>query len=308
MGVLRARVHAKLRAADTANRYALFCPRHSCDEAKPMCINVHSKVLVVDDELLTVGSANLSDRSMSYDTECNLAIEAAGDPRLRAFIAGVRARLMGEHLGVAPAAVLAATANASLRDAIASLTNLRVRHLDALEPALDPTLDSVLPSHDVVDPAEPLDPEVLIADMLPRKRARRSVQARVAIGAIALLVVAGIALAWRHFVPSTPDAIGEVDRARTRVAGLAMAAGGHARRFRRRRLLPRAADAAHRHHRGTVRAVRGHSAGARRRARERRVDLCHRARTSKRRGCAGMQAAASIRWPGGSSGAAFSPC
>ena len=211
MGVLRARVHATLRAADTQRRYGLYCPVHSCDEAHPVCINVHSKVLVVDDELLTVGSANLSDRSMSYDTECNIALEARGDPRVRAVIAGLRARLLGEHLGVDPHDVLAATtANPSLHAAIASLTHPGRRHLNPLEPRLDPTLDALLPGHDVVDPAEALDPEVVIADVLPRKRLRDSVHARLLLAVVAVLVVGGLTVAWRHFLPSPPDAISDV--------------------------------------------------------------------------------------------------
>ena len=36
------------------------------------CLNIHSKVLIVDDALLMIGSSNLSDRSLALDTECNL--------------------------------------------------------------------------------------------------------------------------------------------------------------------------------------------------------------------------------------------
>ena len=38
---------------------------------------VHSKVMVVDDRMLRVGSANLNNRSFGVDTECDLAFEAA---------------------------------------------------------------------------------------------------------------------------------------------------------------------------------------------------------------------------------------
>lgn len=214
MGVLRARVHAQLRRADARGRYRLYCPRHSCDEPDPVCINVHSKVLVVDDDFLTVGSANLSDRSMCYDTECNIALEAAGDPRIRTLIAGLRARLLGEHLGVAPEDVLAAGrgqgTSASLHGVIGALTDRHRRYLDPLEPALDPTLDAVLPSHDVIDPAEPLDAEVLIANVLPRERSRKSVQGRVALGIAAILLTVTLALVWRNALPATPEAVAEI--------------------------------------------------------------------------------------------------
>ena len=37
---------------------------------------VHSKVMIVDDTLLRIGSANLNNRSMGTDTECDLAVIA----------------------------------------------------------------------------------------------------------------------------------------------------------------------------------------------------------------------------------------
>ena len=39
-------------------------------------VMVHSKLMIVDDVLLHVGSANLNNRSIGLDTECDLAIEA----------------------------------------------------------------------------------------------------------------------------------------------------------------------------------------------------------------------------------------
>jgi phosphatidylserine/phosphatidylglycerophosphate/cardiolipin synthase-like enzyme/uncharacterized membrane protein YdjX (TVP38/TMEM64 family) len=60
---------------------------------------IHSKVMIVDDRFLRVGSANLNNRSMGVDTECDLAIEAAGETH-RAAISRIRNRLLGEHCGV----------------------------------------------------------------------------------------------------------------------------------------------------------------------------------------------------------------
>jgi phospholipase D1/2 len=65
---------------------------------------VHSKVMVIDDQLLRVGSANLNNRSMGVDTECDLVIEAQSDAE-RAAISDIRNRLLGEHCGVGPDAV-----------------------------------------------------------------------------------------------------------------------------------------------------------------------------------------------------------
>uniref|UniRef100_UPI001CB9594B phospholipase D-like domain-containing protein n=1 Tax=Tateyamaria sp. syn59 TaxID=2576942 RepID=UPI001CB9594B len=65
-------------------------------------IYVHAKVVIMDDRLLRVGSSNLNNRSMGFDTECDLSIEAEDDddPELRASIVGLRNDLLAEHLGV----------------------------------------------------------------------------------------------------------------------------------------------------------------------------------------------------------------
>ena len=68
-------------------------------ESEDESIVVHSKILVADDRLFRVGSANLTDRSMRLDTECDLTIEAT-DERQQTAIARLRNRLLGEHLGL----------------------------------------------------------------------------------------------------------------------------------------------------------------------------------------------------------------
>ena len=66
-------------------------------------IYVHSKVLVTDDRLLRIGSSNLNNRSMGFDSECDLAVEA--DPNvsehddIREVITSLRDQLVCEHLG-----------------------------------------------------------------------------------------------------------------------------------------------------------------------------------------------------------------
>jgi phospholipase D1/2 len=75
------------------------------DEGTP--IYVHSKVLIVDDRLLRIGSSNLNNRSMGFDGECDVAIEADPDsPRdddVRRQITSLRHQLVSEHLGVSVA-------------------------------------------------------------------------------------------------------------------------------------------------------------------------------------------------------------
>ncbi len=62
---------------------------------------IHSKVLIVDDRFLTVGSANVTNRSMGMDTELNLSWEAKpSDSELTRSIRRVRANLLAEHTGL----------------------------------------------------------------------------------------------------------------------------------------------------------------------------------------------------------------
>ena len=60
---------------------------------------VHSKVMIVDDKILRIGSANLNNRSMGTDTECDLTVVAENDSQ-RASIVAMRNRLLADHCGV----------------------------------------------------------------------------------------------------------------------------------------------------------------------------------------------------------------
>ncbi|MEO8132803.1 MAG: VTT domain-containing protein, partial [Betaproteobacteria bacterium] len=199
MGVLRARIHRSLREADQHERYRLYCPELGWTDNHNSYLNVHSKVLIVDDEFLTVGSANLSDRSLRLDTECNLAIEARGDPRLRRAIAGLRERLLAEHLDTEPAKVAAATmASGSLHHAIARLGRPGERTLAPIEPTLDPAVDAMTPDHGVLDPETTLDPDVLVTELLPEPEGKNGVRLRLGLLLLLVAALAGLALAWRY--------------------------------------------------------------------------------------------------------------
>jgi phospholipase D1/2 len=200
MGVLRARLHQSLKAADRFGRYRLYCPKLGWLSEEKGCLNVHSKVMVVDDRFAMVGSANLSDRSMGLDTELNIAIEANGDPRIAAAIAGFRNRLLAEHLG-SDAATVAATLQREGRliAAIAALDGTSPdRRLAVNDPPLDPALDAIVPDHSVLDPEQPIDPDVLVADLVPEGETRTGTRIRVYAFAAAVLAIAVAALAWRY--------------------------------------------------------------------------------------------------------------
>ena len=98
MGTLRTVTLKKLRDADHHGRFHAYYP-HIPGLSDGQCCDLHSKLMIVDDECLRIGSANFSNRSMGLDTECDAAIEARGDERIVAGIRKFRDTLLGEHLG-----------------------------------------------------------------------------------------------------------------------------------------------------------------------------------------------------------------
>lgn len=159
MDVLRARVLEELHDADRYHRLAVYYPDHP--EVAPHYINVHDKVMVVDDELLRIGSANLSNRSMGLDSECDLVLEARGDPLVRAEIAMFRNRLLAEHLETTPEAVAETLARKkSLLRTIAVLHHPG-RTFMPLETGLT-ALEDWNRELMLVDPEHPIEAEALV--------------------------------------------------------------------------------------------------------------------------------------------------
>jgi phosphatidylserine/phosphatidylglycerophosphate/cardiolipin synthase-like enzyme/uncharacterized membrane protein YdjX (TVP38/TMEM64 family) len=197
MGVLRARLHKHLEHADANDHYRLYYP-HIPGLELPNVLNVHSKVLVVDDDLCSVGSANFSNRSMGFDTECNIAIQSGGDARIRSAIAGLRNRLLAEHLGTEPKTVEGEIAQqaGSLIRAIEALRRPGSRTLEPIDPVVPADIDALVPASAVVDPERPVDAEELVKEFMPA-RARRPAASRIARIAIALVALAAVAAAWR---------------------------------------------------------------------------------------------------------------
>ena len=194
MGVLRGRFHRRLREADRHERYGLYAPVVP-GLAAADCVNVHSKLFVVDDRLLAVGSANLANRSMLLDTECVLAIQSGGCRRTADAIRAVRDRLLAEHLDVAPAAVAHAVAERGVVGAIDALRG-EGRTLAPLEPAPDTAREALLPPQVLVDPEQPIAPERFVRLFVPPDAGRPVSRRLVALGLLATTLVL-LAIAWR---------------------------------------------------------------------------------------------------------------
>ncbi|MGC7402824.1 VTT domain-containing protein [Pandoraea pneumonica] len=196
MGVLRARLYRRLREVDPQARFRLYCPE--VPGIAPACVNVHSKVMVMDDALLVIGSANLNNRSMGLDTECNLAVAANGDARVAAGIARARNRLLAEHLDVTESAVATTLAREpGLHDAIDALHREGERTLEAFVPELDEADDAASPGAVVLDPMEPIDFENVMETFIAHE-ARPRLIGRITALVMLLVVLAGLGLAWRY--------------------------------------------------------------------------------------------------------------
>jgi uncharacterized membrane protein YdjX (TVP38/TMEM64 family) len=199
MQTLRKRLIDQCRAADRYGRFRVFYPFVK-GLKEHTCIDVHAKMMIVDDRMLRIGSANLANRSMGLDTECDLCLDAEGRPDVAAAIVDLRCELLGEHLGAQPEDVRRVTQEkGNLRDAIDALQ----RPDRTLKPLTDlpEVSDAVLTVASVADPEKPVGLSDLAAffnDDVPED-AKRSGPAW---GKIALFFVAvGALTALWKFTP-----------------------------------------------------------------------------------------------------------
>ncbi|WP_223870706.1 phospholipase D-like domain-containing protein [Salipiger aestuarii] len=145
MHVLRGRMIDRLTAADAhQGRFRIYHPANSAGEA----IYVHAKIMIVDDRILRLGSSNLNDRSMGFDTECDVAVEGPAE-----LVTGFRTRLLSEHLDVTPD-VFAETLQeqGTLIAAIERLNSAEGRGLRRIVPDDETSLGNFLADSRLLDP------------------------------------------------------------------------------------------------------------------------------------------------------------
>ena len=155
MDTARARLCGALSHLDHHRRLRIYHPYTEAGEP----IYVHAKMMIVDDEVLHVGSSNMNNRSMRLDTECDVTIDAAhpGNEAAADEIRALRDSLLAEHLGVAAEKVAAAIeAKGSLIEAVETLRG----DGRSLRPYEIPDLEEVekwLAGNQVLDPEGPDD-------------------------------------------------------------------------------------------------------------------------------------------------------
>lgn len=140
---------------DHAGRFGLFVPY-----AGETPIYVHAKLMIADDRLLRIGSANLNNRSMGLDSECDVFIDCdrPGNDHACDAIAALRCSLLAEHCGLDPERV---------RELLAenpSMISLIVRHGQRAPRSLRPfaipevsEIEATLAGSQLLDPERPDD-------------------------------------------------------------------------------------------------------------------------------------------------------
>ena len=128
----RNRVIRQLRAADKHGRLRMMYAMLPTEEGGEHELLIHSKVMVVDDRLLRIGSSNLANRSEGMDTECDVVIEArsAGE---RQVVARFRDTLLAEHLDCSADDVATTHEQAGSLIAAVDRLNVNERYLRSYE-------------------------------------------------------------------------------------------------------------------------------------------------------------------------------
>jgi phospholipase D1/2 len=95
-------------AKSTGHLFRVFYSTALGEDGREHPTFIHSKVLIVDDRLLCIGSANCTNRSIHLDSELNVVWECSNDSEndLPKSVARLRASLLSEHAGSAYDATL----------------------------------------------------------------------------------------------------------------------------------------------------------------------------------------------------------
>ena len=97
MDTARAELVRAVEAVDHARKFRIYVPYTSGGTP----IYVHAKLTIIDDEVLRVGSANMNNRSMGLDSECDVFIDGSrpANGHVGPKITGLRYSLLAEHCG-----------------------------------------------------------------------------------------------------------------------------------------------------------------------------------------------------------------
>ena len=199
VGLRQARNLDVLRDIASGTGCPLGCYFSLCDGAHDAFREtyIHSKLMIVDDRFLTVGSANLTNRSMGLDSELHVTWEHDGDHgRLVDAIRNVRVSLLAEHTGLsgADAAGLDVIEGLVARlDDIATRAGSRLQRHGAPTPAQQTAMQLIDPDDLPFDPETPAASDAAgTLDPSDEHSRRRRLPVLAAAGGVGAAVLAGL--------------------------------------------------------------------------------------------------------------------
>jgi phosphatidylserine/phosphatidylglycerophosphate/cardiolipin synthase-like enzyme len=153
MDAARVQLVRAIAKSKHGDRLKVYFPRTKRGEP----IYVHAKTVIVDDRVIRVGSANMNNRSMGLDSECDVTIDTAlaANKGVEPVIARLRTSLIAEHLDV-PEDEVAATfkRTGSLIETIEALRG-KGRSLELLDLVPPGPMDEFIADNEVLDPTSP---------------------------------------------------------------------------------------------------------------------------------------------------------
>lgn len=196
MDVLRARIIVQIQQADLHNHLRICYPHQQA--LGENYISVHSKTTIIDNRFLRIGSSNLSNRSMGFDSECDLSIEAQTAAQSEK-IKQIRERLLSEHLGLS---LQKLKESLDQHENLASLIDAHENNshtLKLLQCEVDELVDQFVPDYQVIDPERPLNADDMAALLVPEKQQKSFRKQWLSVAGIVAVLIT-ITLLWR-FTP-----------------------------------------------------------------------------------------------------------
>lgn len=138
---------------DKKGKFSIYVPYTKMGEP----IYVHAKLMIVDDEILRIGSANMNNRSLGLDSECDIFIDAKrpGNESAALGIRMMRATLLAEHCGLSVEKVAQLLGGGTaMREIIANYSG-NGRTLNLLKLAELTEAEKALAENAALDPAKP---------------------------------------------------------------------------------------------------------------------------------------------------------
>lgn len=157
MGNNRTRLIRRLKRHDRHDRLRVFYAVTKDEQGEEHEIVVHSKLVIIDDRFIRVGSSNLNNRSEGLDTESDLAFEPITEDGRKAVLA-LRHDLMAEHLGAAPDDIAQAVAETG--SLIRTIDRFNTKHRGLRDFSIDVQkgeTDSLIGTS-IIDPRRPFWP------------------------------------------------------------------------------------------------------------------------------------------------------